>query len=57
MAAYFPVLRWTGLLFDGVVLALCVWDLRVLRAASRVSAERQVEENSPSARPSRCAWR
>jgi uncharacterized protein (DUF58 family) len=44
LAAYLPALRWTGLLFDGVVLALCVWDLRVLRAASRVNAERQVEE-------------
>src|SRR5437016_3918552 len=43
-AAYLPALSWGGLLFDGVVAALCGCDLLLLRAAERVSATRQVEE-------------
>src|SRR5436305_1467227 len=43
-AAYFPALRWGGLLFDGIVVALCGCDLLLLRAAERVSAAREVEE-------------
>jgi uncharacterized protein (DUF58 family) len=43
-AAYFPALRWGGLLFDGVVVALCGCDLLLLRSADRVSARRAVEE-------------
>jgi uncharacterized protein (DUF58 family) len=43
-AAYLPGLRWAGLLFDGVVVALCGCDLLLLRAAERISATRQVEE-------------
>src|SRR6266567_5469816 len=43
-AAYLPALSWGGLLFDGVVVALCGCDLLLLRAAERVSATRQVEE-------------
>src|SRR5436190_1989688 len=43
-AAYFPGLSWGGLLYDGVVVTLCVCDFLLLRAAERVSAAREVEE-------------
>jgi uncharacterized protein (DUF58 family) len=43
-AAYLPSLRWAGLLYDGIVVALCLHDLRALRAGERVLAERRVEE-------------
>jgi uncharacterized protein (DUF58 family) len=43
-AAYLAGLRWAGLLFDGVVVTLCVCDLLMLRAAERVAAHREVEE-------------
>src|SRR5437870_3780271 len=43
-AAYFPGLSWAGLLYDGVVVALCAGDLLLLRAAGRISAAREVEE-------------
>jgi hypothetical protein len=32
-AAYFPGLSWAGLLYDGVVVALCACDLLLLREA------------------------
>jgi uncharacterized protein (DUF58 family) len=44
LAPYWPGLRWLGLLYDGVVVALCVCDYLLLRAVDRVSVERQVEE-------------
>jgi uncharacterized protein (DUF58 family) len=43
-AAYLPALSWAGLLFDGVVVALCGGDYLLLRVAQRVSAAREVEE-------------
>lgn len=50
-AAYFPGLRWAGLLFDGVVVALCGADFLLLRAAGRVSAGREVEETLSLGQP------
>jgi uncharacterized protein (DUF58 family) len=44
VAVYVPGLRWGGLLFDGVVVALCGCDLLLLRGAEQLSASRQVEE-------------
>jgi uncharacterized protein (DUF58 family) len=43
-AAAVPGLRWGGLLFDGIVVALSGCDVLLLRAAERVSATRRVEE-------------
>lgn len=43
-AAYLPALRWAGLLFDGVLIALCGCDWLWLRAAEQVTGSRRVEE-------------
>src|SRR5689334_9710717 len=43
-AAYWPAWSWAGLLYDGVVVALCIGDVLLLRAAGRINAAREVEE-------------